>query len=52
MGPLTRFAMNPARDFGPKVFAWLVGWGNVAFTGGRSIRTSWCCFSALSLARL
>lgn len=29
--------MNPARDFGPKVFAWLAGWGNVAFTGGRDI---------------
>ncbi|MDU7304240.1 MAG: MIP/aquaporin family protein [Escherichia coli] len=37
MGPLTGFAMNPARDFGPKVFAWLAGWGNVAFTGGRDI---------------
>ena len=33
MGTLTGFAMNPARDFGPKVFAWLAGWGNVAFTG-------------------
>ena len=37
MGPLTGFALNPARDFGPKVFAWLAGWGNVAFTGGRDI---------------
>jgi glycerol uptake facilitator protein len=37
MGPLTGFALNPARDFGPKVFAWLAGWGNVAFTGGKEI---------------
>ncbi|MBE8372168.1 aquaporin family protein, partial [Leptospira borgpetersenii serovar Hardjo-bovis] len=37
MGPLTGFAMNPARDLGPKAFAWLAGWGNVAFTGGRDI---------------
>ncbi|MFZ8031599.1 propanediol diffusion facilitator PduF [Escherichia coli] len=36
-GPLTGFAMNPARDFGPKFFAWLAGWGDVAFTGGRDI---------------
>ncbi|QKJ89021.1 Glycerol uptake facilitator GlpF [Paramixta manurensis] len=37
MGPLTGFALNPARDFGPKLFEWLAGWGNVAFTGGRDI---------------
>ncbi|TKI01646.1 aquaporin, partial [Martelella alba] len=37
MGPLTGFALNPARDFGPKVFAYLAGWGTVAFTGGREI---------------
>ncbi len=37
MGPLTGFALNPARDFGPKIFAWLAGWGEVAFTGGRDI---------------
>lgn len=37
MGPLTGFAMNPARDIGPKAFAWLAGWGNVAFTGGKEI---------------
>ncbi|RWR03224.1 glycerol uptake facilitator GlpF [[Pantoea] beijingensis] len=37
MGPLTGFALNPARDFGPKLFAWLAGWGDVAFTGGREI---------------
>ncbi len=34
LGPLTGFAMNPARDFGPKTFAFLAGWGKVAYTGG------------------
>ncbi|CFQ42390.1 MULTISPECIES: MIP/aquaporin family protein [Yersinia] len=37
MGPLTGFALNPARDFGPKAFAYLAGWGEIAFTGGRDI---------------
>lgn len=37
MGPLTGFALNPARDFGPRVFAFIAGWGNVAFTGGKDI---------------
>lgn len=37
MGPLTGFALNPARDFGPKLFASLAGWGSMAFTGGRDI---------------
>ncbi|MTH47408.1 propanediol diffusion facilitator PduF [Intestinirhabdus alba] len=36
-GPLTGFAMNPARDFGPKMFTWLAGWGDIAMTGGRDI---------------
>jgi MIP family channel proteins len=35
--PLTGFAMNPARDFGPKLFTYLAGWGNMAMTGGRDI---------------
>lgn len=35
--PLTGFAMNPARDFGPKLFTYLAGWGEIAMTGGRSI---------------
>ncbi len=29
-GVLTGFAMNPARDFGPKIFTVLAGWGSVA----------------------
>ncbi|MEB0207938.1 MIP/aquaporin family protein [Pseudomonas sp. CCC3.1] len=37
MGPLTGFAMNPARDFGPKLMTFLAGWGEVSFTGGRDI---------------
>ena len=41
MGPLTGFAMNPARDFGPKLFAFVAGWGNVAFTGGLSNPYFW-----------
>jgi glycerol uptake facilitator protein len=37
MGPLTGFAMNPARDFGPKMMTFVAGWGEISFTGGRDI---------------
>jgi len=37
MGPLTGSAMNPARDFGPKLMTFFAGWGDVAFTGGKDI---------------
>src|SRR5476651_2752384 len=37
MGPLTGFALNPARDFGPKLMTFFAGWGEISFTGGRDI---------------
>ena len=36
LGPLTGFAMNPARDFGPKLFAYFAGW-DYALSGARDI---------------
>jgi len=29
--------MHPARDFGPKLFTFLNGWGAISMTGGRDI---------------
>jgi len=37
IAPLTQAGLNPARDFGPRMVAWLFGWGTAAFpdeTGG------------------
>lgn len=31
IAPLTQAGINPARDLGPRVFAWLAGWGEAAF---------------------
>ena len=43
LAPLTMAGINPARDLGPRIATWMLGWGSVSFPG---IGPAWWVWTA------